>query len=122
MSSTTYPTVRVGNRIRRRRPVDVGEVQAATKRFLDEVIGISPADIAAAREGWVLARALVPEGFDDYLANVENAVGDPEFLAVYLRAAEAMSWEPESTAARMSALVEAKLRAAGVRIPGQNPR
>ncbi|WP_243654884.1 MerR family transcriptional regulator [Nocardia alba] len=134
-------------------------------------LGIGPADIAAAREGWVLARALVPEGFDDYLANVENAIGDPEFLAVYRRAAEAMSWEPddpridevaasvaehylanpahleivtglqarteattryelirhhgeepESTAARMSAAVEAKLRAAGVRIPGRNPR
>ncbi|WP_194828291.1 MerR family transcriptional regulator [Nocardia sp. XZ_19_231] len=134
-------------------------------------LGISQADIAAAREGWVLARALVPEGFDDYLANVENAIEDPEFLAVYRRASEAMSWEPddpriedvaaavaehylanpdhleivtglqarteaatrytlirhhgeepESTAARMSTLVEAKLRAAGVRIPGQNSR
>ncbi|MFE9785702.1 MerR family transcriptional regulator [Nocardia salmonicida] len=134
-------------------------------------LGISGADIAAAREGLVLARALVPEGFDDYLANVENAIEDPEFLAVYRTASEAMSWEPddprienvaaavaehyltnpahleivtglqarteaatrytlirhhgeepESTAARMSTLVEAKLRAAGVRIPGQNSR
>ncbi len=134
-------------------------------------LGISQADIAAAREGWVLARALVPEGFDDYLANIENAIEDPEFLAVYRRASEAMGWEPddpriedlatavaehylanpdhleivtglqagteaatrytlirhhgeepESTAARMSTLVETKLRAAGVRIPGQNSR
>ncbi|MGY0499066.1 MerR family transcriptional regulator [Nocardia sp. FBN12] len=134
-------------------------------------LGISAADVAAAREGWVLAKALVPEGFDDYLAGVENAIEDPQFLAVYRDASVAMSWapddpriddvatavadhylanpdhleivtglqarteaatryklirhhgeEPESTAARMSALVEAKLRAAGVRIPGPNSR
>ena len=35
-------------------------------------LGFSEADVAAAREGWVLARALVPEGFDDYLTHVET--------------------------------------------------
>lgn len=134
-------------------------------------LGIAPADVAAAREGWVLAKALVPEAFDDYLANVENAIEDPAFLTVYRDAAEALSWEPddprlddvatavaehylanpeqlkivtglqarteaatryklirhhgeeqESASARLSALVEAKLRAAGVYIPGSNTR
>ncbi|MFD3508583.1 MerR family DNA-binding transcriptional regulator [Nocardia sp. NPDC058666] len=134
-------------------------------------LGFAPADVAAAREGWVLAKALVPEGFDDYVANVENALDDPEFIALHHRAAEAATLaphdprvdeiatavadhylanpahleivtglqarteaatryklirhhgeEPESTPARMAALVEAKLRAAGVRIPGTNSR
>ncbi|MFD6396675.1 MerR family transcriptional regulator [Nocardia sp. NPDC060249] len=130
-------------------------------------LGFPPAEVAAAREGWVLARALVPEGFDDYLTNVENALDDTEFLTLSRRASESATWEPddprieevatalaehylanpeqlkivtglqarteaatryklirhhgeerESASARLSALVEAKLRAAGVYIPG----
>ncbi|MFD3701508.1 MerR family DNA-binding transcriptional regulator [Nocardia sp. NPDC058658] len=103
--------------------------------------------------------------------SVQHAIEDPQFLAVYRNAAEALTWEPDdpriddvatavaghylanpahleivtglqarteaatrytlirhhgeepqSTAARMTALVEAKLRAAGVRIPGANGR
>ncbi|MFC8380962.1 MerR family transcriptional regulator [Nocardia sp. NPDC057272] len=130
-------------------------------------LGFPPAEVAAAREGWVLARALVPEGFDDYLTNVENALEDTEFLTLSRRASESATWEPEdprieevatalaehylahpeqlkivtglqarteaatryklirhhgeeqeSAPARLSALVEAKLRAAGVYIPG----
>ncbi|MEV6655494.1 MerR family transcriptional regulator [Nocardia fluminea] len=130
-------------------------------------LGFPPAEVAAAREGWVLARALVPEGFDDYLTNVENALEDTEFLALSRRASESATWEPddprveevatalaahylahpaqlkivsglqaptdaatrytlirhhgeerESASARLAALVEAKLRAAGVYIPG----
>ncbi|WP_245914970.1 MerR family transcriptional regulator [Nocardia fluminea] len=130
-------------------------------------LGFPAAEVAAAREGWVLARALVPEGFDDYLTNVENALEDTEFLALSRRASESATWEPddprveevaaalaghylahpaqlkivtglqartdaatrytlirhhgeerESASARLAALVEAKLRAAGVYIPG----
>ncbi|MET0418842.1 MAG: MerR family transcriptional regulator [Actinoplanes sp.] len=129
-------------------------------------LGFAADEVAALREGWVLAKALVPEGFDDYLADVECAVEDPEFVALIRRGAEAAAWEPDdprlaelatamvahylanpaqlrtltglqartdaatryrliathreeqgSAAARLTALVETKLRAAGVRIP-----
>jgi DNA-binding transcriptional MerR regulator len=133
-------------------------------------LGISAEEIAAAQEGWVLARALVPDGFDEYLGHVEHALHDDQFLALSRRAAEAASWAPDderiealatatadhylahpehlkivtglqartdaatryrliadhseplaSGAARLVALVEDKLRAAGVRIPGPDP-
>ncbi|TDC07205.1 MerR family transcriptional regulator [Nonomuraea longispora] len=129
-------------------------------------LGFPADDVAATREGWVLARALVPEGFDDYLTHVEHALDDPRFVALIKRATEASSWEPDdpriadlataiadhflanpahlkivtslqartdaaaryhliahhgeeqgSATSRGVALIEAKLRAAGIRIP-----
>ncbi|UBU08467.1 MerR family transcriptional regulator [Nonomuraea gerenzanensis] len=129
-------------------------------------LGLPAHEVAATREGWVLARALVPEGFDDFLGHVEHAFDDPDFVALSKRAVEATAWEPDdprlpelatamadhflanpahlkivtglqartdtaaryhliahhgeeqgSATARGVALVEAKLRAAGVRIP-----
>jgi hypothetical protein len=119
-----------------------------------------------ARESFVLAKALVPDGFDDYLTDVEHALRDTRFVALIKRGAEAASWapddprigelatamadqflanpaqlrivtglqarteaatryeliahhgeEPGSASARVVALVETRLRAAGVRIP-----
>ncbi|MEV4251363.1 MerR family transcriptional regulator [Streptosporangium canum] len=130
-------------------------------------LGFPAEEVAATREGWVLARALVPEGFDDYLTHVEHALEDSRFVALIKRATEAASWEPDdpriaelttamadhflanpeqlkivtglqarteaatrytlialhgeeqgSAAARGIALVETKLRAAGIHIPG----
>ncbi|WP_202918485.1 hypothetical protein [Streptomyces cavernae] len=129
-------------------------------------LGFTTDQVAAAREGWVLAKALVPEGFDDYLTHVEHALQDPRFVALSKRAAESAAWEPDDpriaelataladhylaspaqlkivtglqarteaatryeliahhgeeqapAAARLTALVETKLRAAGVHIP-----
>jgi DNA-binding transcriptional MerR regulator len=128
--------------------------------------GYAEEEVAATREGWVLARALVPEGFDDYLDQFEHAVGDPALVTLIQRFAEASTWDPDDprlaefadeaarhyladpallkivtgmrartdtvaryemvahhgeeptpAAARLLALFEAKLRAAGVHIP-----
>jgi DNA-binding transcriptional MerR regulator len=64
--------------------------------LLERLSGLDfPAEqVAAAREGWVLARALVPEGFDDYLGHVEHALEDTRFVALIRRGAEAATWEP----------------------------
>ncbi|MFC7759863.1 MerR family transcriptional regulator [Catellatospora bangladeshensis] len=129
-------------------------------------LGFDADETAALRDGWVLAKALVPEGFDDYLAGVEQAVEDRHFVALIKRGAEAATWsrddpridelatamverylanpvllrtvtglqagseaatryqliahhgaEQGSAAARLTTLVETRLRAAGVRIP-----
>ncbi|OZM84119.1 MerR family transcriptional regulator [Pseudonocardia sp. MH-G8] len=58
-------------------------------------VGFTSDEVAAAREGWVLARALVPEGFDDYLTHVEHALEDTRFVALSKRAAEAAAWDPD---------------------------
>jgi DNA-binding transcriptional MerR regulator len=56
-------------------------------------LGFTTDEVAAAREGLVLAKALVPEGFDDHLTNVENALQDARFVALSKRAAAAAAWE-----------------------------
>jgi DNA-binding transcriptional MerR regulator len=58
-------------------------------------LGFTTDEVAAAREGLVLAKALVPEGFDDHLTNVENALQDARFVALSKRAAAAAAWELE---------------------------
>lgn len=130
-------------------------------------LGFSPDDVRTARESFVLAKALVPEGFDDYLTSIGNALRDPRFVDLTKRSAEVATWEAddprvaelagdmvehylanpeqlkivtglqaatetaaryrliahhgeqrESAAARLATLVEAKLRAAGIDVPG----
>ena len=61
------------------------------ERMLD--VGYSEAEVAATKDGWVLARALVPEGFEDYLTQFEHALIDPKLTALTRRIAEAASWE-----------------------------
>jgi DNA-binding transcriptional MerR regulator len=129
-------------------------------------LGFTPADVTTARESFVLAKALVPDGFDDYLTHVEHALKDPRFIALTKRTTQVAGWEPddprvaelatdmadhylanpahlkivtglqahteaatryrliahhgeqpESATARLAALVETKLRAAGVHFP-----
>ncbi|WP_405712125.1 MULTISPECIES: MerR family transcriptional regulator [unclassified Streptomyces] len=58
-------------------------------------LGFTADEVAAAREGLVLARALVPEGFDEHLAHVELALLDARFVALSKRAAESAAWEPD---------------------------
>ncbi|EWS81583.1 MerR family transcriptional regulator [Brachybacterium phenoliresistens] len=58
-------------------------------------LGFSEAEVAVAREGLVLARAMVPEAFEAHLGHVENALADEQFVALSRRAAEAATWSPE---------------------------
>jgi DNA-binding transcriptional MerR regulator len=58
-------------------------------------LGFPADEVATAREGWVLAKALVPDGFDDYLGHVEHALDDPRYVALIQRAAAAAAWEPD---------------------------
>lgn len=65
--------------------------------LLERMSGLGfPADeVAATREGWVLAKALVPEGFDGYLTDVEHGLEDARYVALIKRGAEAAAWEPD---------------------------
>ncbi|MFJ9950827.1 MerR family transcriptional regulator [Kitasatospora sp. NPDC091207] len=58
-------------------------------------LGFTADEVATTREGWVLARALVPEGFDEYLDQVEQAALDTRFLALIKRGIEAADWDPD---------------------------
>ncbi|MFG3224639.1 MerR family transcriptional regulator [Kitasatospora sp. NPDC048194] len=58
-------------------------------------LGLSPDYVAAQREALVLARALVPEGFDGFVAQLEHCLDDPEFVDLAKRGQEAEDWEPD---------------------------
>jgi DNA-binding transcriptional MerR regulator len=58
-------------------------------------LGLSPDYVAAQREALVLVRALVPEGFDDFLTQLELRLDDPDFIDLTRRGQEAETWEPD---------------------------
>ncbi len=58
-------------------------------------LGFTPDDVTMAREGLVLIRALVPEGFDDYLTRIERALDDPQYMSLIKRMWCAAEWEPD---------------------------
>ncbi|MFI6309994.1 MerR family transcriptional regulator [Nocardia fusca] len=58
-------------------------------------LGFGPDYVAAQREALVLTRAMVPEGFDSFLAQLEHRVDDPVYIDLTKRAAEAETWEPD---------------------------
>ncbi|MEU6726554.1 MerR family transcriptional regulator [Nonomuraea wenchangensis] len=58
-------------------------------------LGFTPDDVTMAREGLVLIRALVPEGFDDYISRVERGLDDPEYVSLIKRMWRAAEWEPD---------------------------
>ncbi|MFF0076849.1 MerR family transcriptional regulator [Streptomyces sp. NPDC005494] len=131
-------------------------------------LGFSSDYMAVQREGLVLARALIPEIFDNFLTHLERSLADPEFVELTKRSWDARSWDPDDpridglasavaanlltnsalqtmpagfrnqsdaaaryglvnhhredqgpAIARLNALVEANLRAAGIHIPHQ---
>ncbi|MEV6957388.1 MerR family transcriptional regulator [Streptomyces sp. NPDC051183] len=58
-------------------------------------LGFGPDYVAAQREALVLARVLVPEGFDGFLAQLEHRLEDPEYVDLAKRGQEAETWEPD---------------------------
>jgi DNA-binding transcriptional MerR regulator len=58
-------------------------------------LGFSPDYVAAQREALVLTQALVPDGFDNFLAQLEHRLDDPGYIDLTKRASEAETWEPD---------------------------
>lgn len=58
-------------------------------------IGFTAADVALAEDALVLVRALVPDGFDHYLNQIEHGLDDPEYVSLLLRCWRAREWEPD---------------------------
>ncbi len=58
-------------------------------------LGFGSDYVDAQREALVLVRALVPEGFDDFLTQLERRFDDPRFVELSKRTWEAASWDPD---------------------------
>ncbi|MEU9993405.1 MerR family transcriptional regulator [Streptomyces sp. NPDC048045] len=57
-------------------------------------LGCTADDVTTVREALVLVRALVPEGLDDYLAQIERGLDDPRYVSLIQRCGRAGDWEP----------------------------
>lgn len=58
-------------------------------------LGLSPDYVAGQREALVLSRALAPELFDIFLAQLEHRLDDPELADLTKRGWDARSWDPD---------------------------
>jgi DNA-binding transcriptional MerR regulator len=136
--------------------------------FLDRLaeLGFSPDYVASQWEALVLWRALLPESFEEFLAELEHRLVDPSYVDLTKRSWDALSWDPDDprvaelasaladnllanrarltmptgfearpdiatryelinhhreeqspTLVRLTALIEARLRAAGIDVP-----
>ncbi|TYB62720.1 MerR family transcriptional regulator [Nonomuraea sp. PA05] len=84
--------------LRRLATGDRALLPARVVEALDEVaaeFGFTEADVTMAREGLVLVRALVPEGFDDYVGKVGRALRDPAYVRLVKLLWQAAEWKPD---------------------------
>ncbi|WBP87781.1 MerR family transcriptional regulator [Kitasatospora cathayae] len=56
-------------------------------------LGFGPDDVKTAHEGLVLVRALMPEGFDEYLTQIEHSLEDPRHVAMIKLTWSAGKWD-----------------------------
>jgi DNA-binding transcriptional MerR regulator len=58
-------------------------------------LGFTADDVTTAREGLILVRALMPEGLDDYLSQIEHGLDDPQHVAIIKLTWSAGNWDPD---------------------------
>ncbi|MFI6875821.1 MerR family transcriptional regulator [Streptomyces sp. NPDC050400] len=75
-------------------------------------LGFGADYVALQEEALILARALVPEVFDSFLAQLERGLGDPQYVALMKRCRDAESWDPDDPRLdELAAALAAKLLA-----------
>ncbi len=72
-------------------------VSAEVADFLELLheLGVSRRTIQIERNGWILMQSASPEQAAVWLADKRDALGDPEFRAIYLEYDAAFDWSPE---------------------------
>lgn len=72
-------------------------LSARARKLLDRLpeLGLTADQVTTVREGLVLTSALVPESFDDYLAQVERALDDRRFVELSKRSWEIAGLDPD---------------------------
>jgi len=72
--------------------------------YLDRLseLGVSPRTLQMERDGWILMQSASPKDAAIWLANKLEAIGDPEFRAIYLQYDAAFDWSPDDP--RLNAL------------------
>jgi DNA-binding transcriptional MerR regulator len=72
-------------------------VSAEVADFLDELqeLGVSQRTVQMERDGWILMQAVSPKQAAFWIADKRDAMGDPEFRALYFEYDAAFDWSPD---------------------------
>ncbi len=72
-------------------------VSAAVASYLDRLrdLGVSPRGVQMERDLWILMQSVSPKEAATWIADKLNAIGDPEFQAIYLENDAAFDWSPD---------------------------
>jgi DNA-binding transcriptional MerR regulator len=72
-------------------------VSAEVADFLDRLheLGVSQRSVQLERDGWILLQSAVPKETASWIADKRDAIGDPEFRAIYLEYDAAFDWSPD---------------------------
>ena len=81
-------------------------VSAEVADYLDRLqdLGVSQRTVHMEREGWILMQSVSPKEAAIWIADKHDALGDPEFRALYLQYDAAFDWSPDDP--RLPALAE----------------
>jgi DNA-binding transcriptional MerR regulator len=85
-------------------------VSAEVADYLDRLdeIGVSRRTVQMERDGWILMQSVSPKQAAALIADKRDAIGDPEFRAIYLEYDAAFEWSPADP--RLPALAERSVR------------
>jgi DNA-binding transcriptional MerR regulator len=72
-------------------------VSAEVADYLDQMreLGVSERAVQMERDGWILMESVSPKEAAVWLADKRDAIGDPEFRAIYLKYDAAFDWSPD---------------------------
>lgn len=98
--------LRTRERIAQLRAGDRLFVSAEVADFLDRLLelGVSQRAVQMERDRWILLQSVAPEQAAIWTADKRDAIGDPEFRALYLDYDAAFDWSPDDP--RLSALTD----------------
>jgi len=72
-------------------------VSPEVAEFLDQLheLGVSDRSLQLERNGWILLQSVSPKQAAIWIADKRDAIGDPEFRAIYLEYDAAFDWSPD---------------------------
>ena len=71
-------------------------------------LGVSPRAVQSERDGWILLQSASPKAAAVWFAEKQQAMNDPEFVAIYLAYDAAFGWAADDT--RLEALADRSAR------------
>jgi DNA-binding transcriptional MerR regulator len=89
--------IRTRERIARLSGGDRLFVSAEVADYLDRLheLGVSQRSVQIERDGWILLQSVAPNEAAIWIADKRDAIGDPEFRAIYLQYDAAFDWSPD---------------------------